>query len=59
MSGTPGTGAPSIPCYPPLGSHPLLSLPIWLTLQTQLMSLLPFLLQETCDSVTLLSFSLG
>ena len=34
--------APSIPSYPPLGSHPLLSLPVWLTLQTQLMSLLPF-----------------
>lgn len=43
-------GAPSIPSHPPLGGHPFLSLPGWLTLQTQLMSLLPFLLQEACDS---------
>lgn len=47
------------PSYLPLGGHPLLRLPVWLILQMQLMSLLPFLLQEACDSVTLTSLSLG
>lgn len=58
LSGTPCIRGSFNPWLLSLGSHPLLSLPVCLILQTQLMSSHPFLLQEACDSVALISFLL-